>query len=373
MLSNLYSQDRVVLGEAELVRILSEHERFVARRGGTRAQLKCTDLSGQVLANRVLDEAEFTGASLVGANLFGSSLVRASLYCADLRNCNLRNTTLTKADLRGASFKGADLSNSVLDHADLRAAMMMCVGGGSVSFVDRSDTPGGVFGGVDFSNCSLRNTSFNNAKLDGANFSGSLLVGTNFQGAKLTNARFKGAVLIGVDVSHLGLPPAAFEDCIRDVAPDAETSAARLSAVVKEHQRWVETGGNAGAGGIVDGEDLRPLQSGFSNRSLIGLSARNAIAIGVDFSGSRLQGAKFDGSDLRGANFSNADLSGTSFRNAKLSHARFDGARLGSLHLRDNAILAPSFDGAEVYVEQFKASLVYDPSVLATIPSLAAA
>jgi uncharacterized protein YjbI with pentapeptide repeats len=362
MLRNLYREDRVRISSADLLRALNEHERYATGRGGVRAQFNSADLSGQVLANRNLDEADFSGASLAGANLFGCSLVRASLYCADLRNCNLRNTKLTNADMRGASFKGADLSNSVLDNADLRAAMMVNAAAGAKAAVEVSGT---MFGGVDFSHCSLRNTSFSNARLDGANFNDSLLVGTKFHGAQLTNAHFRGAVMMSVDLSDL--PAEALVGCVMDTTPQG--GASKLAAMLDDHERWVKSGGQAGAGAVLDGEDLRPLHDRFAKRSLIGLSARDTIAIDVDFAGAQLQGARFDGADLRGASFIDADLSGVSFNNARLSHARFDRTRLGTLHLVGGSILAPSFAGAEAFVEQFHAAVVFDPSILSPLPS----
>ena len=373
MLNEAHGEPRVQISDADLARILKGHERFVSGRGGVRAQFKFADLAWKVLANRSLDEADFTGASLVGANLFGSSLVRASFYCADLRRCNLRSAKLTKADLRGASFKGADLSNSVLDNADLRAAVMIMVNRQVMTVVDRADTPGGVFGGVDFSNCSLRNTSFTEAKLDGANFSGSLLMGANFRGAKLTDACFQGAVLTGVNLAELDVPAAALKGCVTDITPAAVSQSMRLFAVIDEHQRWVDSGGRCGAGGVLDGEDLRPLNGALAQRGLVGISARNTIAVGVDFSHSQLQGARFDGADLRGANFAGADLSGTSFRAAKLVHARFDRARFGDLQLRDGTALTPNLEGANAFAEQFRTAIVQSPLAFAALPSWGAA
>jgi uncharacterized protein YjbI with pentapeptide repeats len=370
MLRDLYNEERVKVSDADLVRMLAGHEHYATGRGGTRAQFQFADLDGQVLANRNLDEAEFTGASLVGANLFGSSLVRASLYCADLRNCNLRSSKLVRADMRGASFKGADLSNSVLDGADLRAATMMFVRTHKVSVVDRSATPEGMFGGVDFSNCSLRNTSFNNAKLDGANFSGSLLVGTQFRGARLSEARFDGAVLMGVNVAELKVPPEALKNCVMDSSPKACSNAPRLKEILVEHRRWVETGGKQGAGAVLDGQDLRPLHDCLSGRDLIGLHAHNVVAIGVDFSECHLQGARFDGADLRGSSFRNADLSGVSFKSANLTHARFDNARFGTLQLRDGGTLPPNLEGAGAFAEQFRTALFDDEHILAGLPSM---
>jgi uncharacterized protein YjbI with pentapeptide repeats len=84
-----------------------------------------------------------------------------------------------------------------------------------------------------------------------------------------------------------------------------------------------------------------------------GLSARGALAIGIDFSGAQLQAAKFDGADVRDANFSDGDLRGISLRNARLTHARFDRADLGRLMLTSGKPLYSNLTGADVSPEQF--------------------
>lgn len=365
---NATAETRLRPSQIELSGILAEHERYLAGRGGTRASLKGADLDGCVLANRKFDEAELIGASLINANLHGSSLVRASLFCANLQGCNLRNATLAHADMRGASFRGADLSFAVLDNADLRSATMMVVRPAGISFIDHVNK-GAAFGGVDFSNCSLRHTSFGKAKLEGANFNGALLLGTSFRGAKLVDAKFTGAVLMGVNLLELNLPPDAFIDCVFDVQPAARARAELLQTKIELHQQWVATDGKDGAAATLDGEDLRPLHDKFSSRSLVGLSARGAIGIAMDFSGCQLQGAKFDGADLRGADFTDADLSGASFHAAKLVHAHFDRTRLGTLHLRSGEVLSPNLLGADASAEQFKAAILDETLATLGLPT----
>jgi uncharacterized protein YjbI with pentapeptide repeats len=358
LLKNLYGEKRVAQTQHELNGVLLSHERYVTYRGGSRAQLAHADLDGLILANRILTEADFSGASLVRANLYGSNLERASLYCADLRECNLQSGKMTRADLRGASFRGARLSFAVLDHADLRAAMMMYVGDAGVSVVDRDRGSGNS--SVDFSNCSLKGASFGNAKLDGANFSGALLHGANFRNAKLVNATFKGAVLTGVNLNELAVPPEALVGCIADVTPAAAGKFGELKSRLDAHQQWISSGGAHGAQGVLDGEDLRPLRDLLVGRQLSGLSVRNAICVGLDFSGGQLQAAKFDGADLRDANFSNADLRGASLRATKLAHARFDKANLRALQLTSGSALAPDLTGADAIEEQFYGATLDD-------------
>lgn len=362
MLKDLYGEKHSRIAQADLNVLLTANERYVTGRGGARTHFKLVGLDGLNLANRILNEIDFSGASLVGANLYGSSLLRAILYCADLRSCDLRNAKLMGADLRGALFRGANLSHAILDNADLRAATMMHVQPGGVSIVGRNEkgqdgrdkTQAGSRGGVDFSHCSLKNASFGNAKLDDADFSGALLHGANFRGARLENVTMKGAVLTGVDLSQLALPPETIAQCVTDAAPQAVQRAAALKNKLEAHQRWISTDGKEGAAAVLDGEDLRPLGNFFVGRALTGLSARQVMAIGINFSGCQLQAAKFDGSDLRDCDFSEAELSAASFANTKLAHAKFAKAHIGNLRLLAGKTILPNFAGAEANAKQFQ-------------------
>ncbi len=249
MLENLYGQSRTARSQEELNAIVDLHERFATRRGGRRAQLGKSDLSGLRMANRNLAEADFAGASFAGASLFGAKLQRASLYCTDLQDCDLRHADLQHADMRGVSLKGANLAFAKLDNADLRAAMMMFMSPDGVSIVDRS--AGGGDGTVNFSNCSLKRASFGNAKLEGANFSGALLQGASFRGAKLKNVKFDGAILTGVDLKDL--PQDALQGCVTDVTPAALEKFEMLRSLLDAHQQWIVTAGKQGSHCILDG------------------------------------------------------------------------------------------------------------------------
>jgi uncharacterized protein YjbI with pentapeptide repeats len=357
MLTNLYGQSRTSRSQAELNAIIDLHERFATQRGGRRAQLGQTDLNSLLLANCNLAEADFSGASLVGASLAGSNLQRASLYCADLQKCDLRRAKLQNADMRGVSLKGANLAFAKLDNADMRAAMMMFMSPEGVSIVNRGDlVGGGADGTVDFSHCSLKRASFGNARLDGANFSGALLQGASFRGAKLKNATFKGAILTGVDLKDL--PPESLEGSVTDVTPAALEKFEMLRSRLDAHQQWIVSGGKQGGYCVVDGEDIRTLQDLVVGRPLTGLSARGAIAIGLNFSGCQLQCARFDGADLRDANFTGADLRGASFADAKIVHAVFSQADLRSLVLSSGQVRATNFSDAVGTEDQFAGALL---------------
>jgi uncharacterized protein YjbI with pentapeptide repeats len=243
--------------------------------------------------------------------------------------------------------------------------MMMYMGAGGTSLVDRNSPDTSEPGdnsteqphGVDFSNCSMKGASFGNAKLDGANFTGALLQGATFRNANLKNPVFKNAVLTGVILADLRVPPEALEGCVLDITAQAAARFDELQSRLAAHQQWIATQGQQGRPAVLDGEDLRPLHKLLVGRPMSGLSARNAVGIGIDFSGSQLQAAKFDGADLRGANFSKADLRGASFKDAKLLHADFDGADLRALQLATGTTLLPNLEGAEVTNEQLHNSI----------------
>lgn len=366
MLKDVYTEPRVPMTQIELNAAMASHDRYLAAQGGKRAQLNLRSLDGLNLANRNLAEADFTGASLVNATLYGSNLSRANFYCADLRGGNLKCANLANADLRGASFRGASLSNAMLDHADMRAAVMMFMrpDGGAVAVLDRNkSTKGDGSVGVDFSNCSMKNVSLNNAKLNGANFSGAIMHGVNFKGAQLPNVNLAGAILTGVTLKDLAVPAEALKNCITDASPESIARAEVLKKSVEAHQHWIASEGKQGKTGNLDGEDLRPLQKYFAGRPLTAISMRDAVAIGVDFSGCQLQAAHFDGADLRDADFTGADLRGASFAGAKISHTRFDRANLTPLQLANGHKLKPNFSGALATEDQFFRAMLEDSVV----------
>src|SRR5580658_5049680 len=136
MLRDLYSEKRNPCTQREIDIIATGHKRYLTKQGGARGRFVSVTLDGLRMAGYQLAEADFAGASLIGTNLGRANLERASFYCADLRKADLRHANLRHADMRGASFRGANLSFALMDHADLRAGMMMQMGGGKVTVID---------------------------------------------------------------------------------------------------------------------------------------------------------------------------------------------------------------------------------------------
>jgi uncharacterized protein YjbI with pentapeptide repeats len=363
MLRDLYNEKRNPCTQRELDVVIGGHRRYLSKKGGARARFVSVTLDGLRLAGHELSDADFAGASLIGANLARAKLERASFYCADMRKADLRHANLRYADMRGVSFRGANLSFALLDNADLRAGMMMqMMGGGGVSVIDHGDlseqSAGAVGGerGVDFSNCSMKGISFANANLKGVNFNGALLNGANFRGAKLADVSFVGAVISGV--RDLAVPPGALKGAILDAPEATGATLEALRPKLDAHQQWIASGGTQGCPAVLDDMDLRPMARHFVGRQWTGLSARHAIAIGVDFSGCQLQGAKFDGADIRDANFVRADLRGASFRGANIAHADFTNADIRILRLVNGNARATDFSESQQSDNQLATALV---------------
>lgn len=367
---NLLGGARSTRTQQELNTALLAHERYVLRKsGGQAAILSSTDLTRLNFAGRNLADIDLSGTVLKGAIMARASLQRANLYCADLRLADLRHANLDSADLRGTSLRGANLSCAVLDNADLRAATMARPGTETLYVPQKSDEKGAARwhppGNVDFSNCSMKRASLNGANLKGVNFTGAMLQGAEFKGAKLADVTFRDAVLTGVNLADLNVPQEALEGAVTEPSPERVARAVELKSIIDFHQLWIRTGGKQGAPAVFDGEDLRPLQSYLAGRHLTGLSARNAIAIGVSFAGCQLQGARFEGADLRDADFSDADLRAASFRTARLTHARFSKADLRPLMLTDGRKRQVDLWEALALAEQFAvAQMDRNPSEL---------
>jgi uncharacterized protein YjbI with pentapeptide repeats len=348
--------DNCSLSYTDLQKILGGHRRYLTGQPGTRAKLGSMKLDGLDMRNWDLSEADLSGTSLVGANLRGVHLSHASLYCADLRFCDLSYAHLDCADLRGVSFKGARLACVTFDNADLRAASTLQVG-------DKPRFKGNAhdeapFGSVDFSNCLLRKASFRNARLYNANFTDAILEGANFDGARLGEPCFRGAILDDVDLDTLNVPRKVLRERLPPPSIVARERANHVMAELEAHHAWFVTSGKRGRPAVIDGEDIRPFGGGLKGLCLAGLSARNTIAVGVDFSGCLLQAAHFEGADLRTSKFVEADLSGASMQRSKLAHADFRNARIHDLVLCSGQVLPFQADSNLELIHQFASAHV---------------
>ena len=133
------------ISQEELNKILKEHESWLKREGGKRADLinadlryvdlRCAnlkyadliyanlsdaDLSNADLSDANLRHANLSNADLSNANLRRANLARANLQDADLVRADISNVDLNNVNLKDANLKRADLSYTNLEYADLR-------------------------------------------------------------------------------------------------------------------------------------------------------------------------------------------------------------------------------------------------------------
>ena len=77
------------------------------------------DLSGALLRDLNLQEANLIGADLGGANLIGADLSNSYLWDALLSGALLMNANLSRAQMQRADFSGAHIGNTVFAKNDL--------------------------------------------------------------------------------------------------------------------------------------------------------------------------------------------------------------------------------------------------------------
>ena len=100
----------------ELTAVLAEHKKWLADKGGSRADmsgayLSGANLSGADLSRANLSGADMGGAYLSGANMSGAYLSGADLSGADLSRANLSGANLSRADLSGANMSGVKIQS----------------------------------------------------------------------------------------------------------------------------------------------------------------------------------------------------------------------------------------------------------------------
>ena len=100
------------ISREELNKILKEHELWLKREGGKRADLSDVDLTNANLSNVDLSNADLRYADLKRVNLKGAYLRRTNLGDADLENANLECADLRFADLENANLENANLENT---------------------------------------------------------------------------------------------------------------------------------------------------------------------------------------------------------------------------------------------------------------------
>jgi len=137
------------------------------------------------------------------------------------------------------------------------------------------------------------------------------------------------------------------EGRLTDQAAGTAVSDLPYERMIREHARWCETAGAAGAPSRFDRADLRTLGS-LKGLNLTALSAREAVFYGLDLEGAQLQGAHLEGADLRNCNLRRADLRGARLAGAKLSGSDLREVQLGPLLIAADRLLPADLTGAQL-------------------------
>ena len=153
--------------QTELMTVLNDHQKWLARTGGNRADLSNANLFGADLNNVNLSHANLSNADLSEANLFGADLFGADLSNANLFGANLSNVNLSHANLVDADLSEANLSNTNLFGANLSGADLSNVNLSRANLVD-ADLSEANLSGADLSEANLNNTNLSYTNLSNA-------------------------------------------------------------------------------------------------------------------------------------------------------------------------------------------------------------
>lgn len=337
--------------EIEAVKVaLRDHQAWIRREGGGRADLSFRDLSGLDLRGADLSGAALAGVNLAGAKLMAVDLTRADLFGADLEGADLTGATLLAADLRGANLHRAALTDTVLTGADLRPGTLMS-DGGHTRVAD---------GATRLTEARMERSILAGAKLTGCDLSGAVLTDADLSGVELTSA-----ILIGADLSGAHLEGVTLGDTVVDAATKeriyfphdlpsgslAEPTYAVMAAetfldALDAHERWTRENDPTGKRLDLDLVEVRGVD--LRGRTLAGARLRRCRLLEADARGADLKMADLSYSDLSGIDLGDSVLDGTTFRRATLARARLTGARTATVPLSGERSWPTNFDGADL-------------------------
>ena len=155
------------------------------------ANLKRTDMSGVILKDSDLRNADLSYASLICAILNDANLKDVNLICSSLKCANLNHANLFHANLKFADIRFADLSNAYLNHANLECTDLR---------------------GANLENANLSDTNLKYVDLANANLKHAYLINADLNNSNLNDANLKGADLTGTNLSNTDLMDANLED-----------------------------------------------------------------------------------------------------------------------------------------------------------------
>jgi uncharacterized protein YjbI with pentapeptide repeats len=370
------SDSLVKLDQAALDVIIAKHELFrQGRSGGSRALLRCHDLSQLVLRGCNLSNADFTGSLFYETDMAQAILDCCILFACDLRRANLRNASLVRADLRGVCLRGASLTGANLSDADLREGSFARFDPDKgISYVNEGGAWAEGVGGVDmrgatlasaklsgaiatnsdFQDANLSFASFIRGDLSGANLSGANLVGADLSQCVLKNINMRGAVLTGTIIDYSTMVNVDMTGALTNApaGKSLEKMPVPMKELIELHKLWLDTKGTDGQRLDLSNFDLRAMPLG-SKEDLTMLLAEHSVWFKQDISNMNMQASQFAGSDMRNCSFANSDLRGSDFSRTNLIGSKFSRVNLEPLQLEASRLMKSNFTGAALRYTDF--------------------
>jgi uncharacterized protein YjbI with pentapeptide repeats len=154
-----------------------------------RGVLTSIDLSAQEARDVLVEQVQWQRCRLPGARL-----VAAHLRDVRFSHCDLVQAVLDKVGLQRTEFINCRLTGMQANDGRFRDLLLRDCQGQYLSVA------GGIFKGVRFEGCILRDASFLDADLSGARFLNCDLTNADMLGAKLSGADLRGSTIAGLRV-----------------------------------------------------------------------------------------------------------------------------------------------------------------------------
>jgi uncharacterized protein YjbI with pentapeptide repeats len=334
--------------QTQLDDVLRKHRFFsIGKPGGARAVLKFKDLSALDFRGIDLSGADFTGSDMSKSNLSRCTFNGSVFYGCNLADANLQYAKFPRADMRGANLEGAKLEGADLTTADLRAGNV--VSAKKEQATPTSPVPEKV---IDYSDKTETRAAFTNLdkKDEDTSYASDLDLSKKEEqnqdrksDLSLTGETENSQAASTLDLSqildtsatrtsdlNLGANKEASLDTGLDLSQtDAPLRVSDISLEIahdhridklRNHAKWITTGGKQGAQLDICGEDMRGVED-ISQYPLTAIKAIGANFSGMNLAKAHLQSAILEGADFTETNLSQADLRGANLRNAKLIRA----------------------------------------------------
>ncbi|MFC6769644.1 pentapeptide repeat-containing protein [Natrinema soli] len=253
-----------------------------------------------------------------------------------------------------------------LDGAILRDVNSGSVNNSQARLLRKGETPKEGFkvgtSPIDFSNCSLKNATFENSRIMSTIFDGADLSGATFKNSDLHSSFFNDANLSDVKFNNSSFDSSEFEGACLNFA-----------SLCKSHFHRVDFEDASLTGLSVDRSHIA--RSNFKNCSLDGarisdvtayeVNIESTIAVGMeisdsDFKRSSIEGLSGERIEIRDSNFIGSTFIGNTFDISELSRVDFTGADVSNSIFFESSMDDIDFSSASLHNAEFKKTKLND-------------